>query len=412
MMDDEDDLLEWPDSDSSSKNGEDADGESEEQDAASEEDGPVSRKGKVTEDGVRPRGQMVDSPTRDVIQEGPNPLQDSGESVSRRGEPKTDFDGVQQTDAETLRSQHFGPSPTKKRDDGLDPTEDGWSGPDTNLKFDAPETNLELLQQVDEFLDGIDEDLPTARERARAGDHYKVSDRFGQETTTQSKLSFDYVRNDGIIVHGDDYYGLQKVKPTRWESKDYEGQMDILRAYVAFLKALQWEIAIPCYPKAFEFEKYLQNIHEAGVEAAAQGAHPILDFGRRYHILWTDKEIDPDKIKKKEFYIVVRVDKERVSRGLRGLRGESFFSLIAGRILDRFKDIDEDELEEACLEAIKQRQQTMKAELTKTGVEVEQITDRQKSMEMLYHYYNHVEPVLDKFEDGTITQADFSKVGE
>jgi hypothetical protein len=320
-------------------------------------------------------------------------------------EPQERLDESAQStvDAKTLREEHM-----KRVNEEASPVKEPDWLEEAQRVYDPPETDLELLRMVDAFIDEIDEDLQTAKERARAGEHYRVSDIFGNETTTQSKLSFDYVKNNGIIVDDDTYYGLQRIKPTRWRSKDTAGKKNIMGAYVAFLKSLQWGIAVPCYPKPFDFTRYLEQIHEAGTKAVAEGAHPVLDIGRRNHIAWADREIDPEKIKRKEFYVICSVNTKMMKKAMAGRGEQTLMGLGLEWLADVFSDDENEDLEASCVEEIRQRQQTMKHELAKTGVEIEKVTDRQESMELLYYYYNHVAPVLDKFEHGTMSKADFS----
>jgi hypothetical protein len=54
----------------------------------------------------------------------------------------------------------------------------------------------------------------------------------------------------------------------------------------------------------------------------------------------------------------------------------------------------------------------MSKELSRTGVQVDEVTDRQTAMEMLYHYYNHVEPVLDEFDSETVPDTGLTGVGQ
>lgn len=392
-MDKNEDSISWDDLELSE--------DQEQKSQGSEED---TSEGQINEQGIteEPDESSFGEPTQDPIVEGGSKFNGTEESTERppQYDPETDFEDTVDSETQRFSDEFF-----EETDADESVIGSSWEE-ETERIYNEPETDLELLQMVDDFLDEIDEDLQIAKERELAGDNYKVSDRFGGETTTQSQLNFDYVRDDGIIVDGDDYIGLQRVIPVRWQSKDEEQKQNIMRAYVGFLKALQWGIAVPCYPKEFNFEKYLGKIYEAGTEASAQGAHPILDYGRRYHILWASQKIDPEKIKRKEFYIVTRIDSSVIRNALAGRGDGSFIKLALNRITGLFGSSDVD-VEQACIDEIKQRQQTMKTELTNTGVEVRRVTDRQTSMELLYHYYNHVEPVLDKFEHDKMTEADF-----
>jgi hypothetical protein len=273
-------------------------------------------------------------------------------------------------------------------------------------KYTPPETDLELLRQADDFLDKIEADLPTAKERERAGDHYQVSDWLGNDTTTQDKLGFDYVRNDGIIVDGDDYIALCHVTPVRWSSKDTDGKMSIMAAYVSFLRSLQWGIAVPCYPTSFDLSGYIETIYTEGARRAAEGTHPILDYARRFHMRWISDMIDEDSVKKKEYYIVTRVNRDRVASTL-NLPLQAKLRKV-GRAVGLGGDGD-DKTKQECINELNQRRSIMKTRLSRTGVEVERVTERQQTMELLYHYYNHVEPVLDEFDSSTFIQADLAQ---
>lgn len=280
-----------------------------------------------------------------------------------------------------------------------------WSAERTRT-YEQPETDLELLRQVDEFLDRIDTDLETAKERARAGDHYQVSNRVGDDITTQSKLGFDYVRDDGIVVDGDSYIALSTVKPTRWLSKSEEEQTNTMAAYASFLQALQWGIAVPCYPAAFDFSTYLDAIYEEGAKRAAEGTNPLLDYARRFHIKFTSQEIDPEEVKKKEYYIVCRVDANRVRAAM---DSGGVFSTAWNWTKRKLGLIEaEQRTEEACVTELRSRQSQMHRRIAGTGVEADTITERREAMELLYHYYNHVKPVLDSFDMATYTKRDES----
>lgn len=366
----------------------------------------------VQTDSSKGKGQ-VGNLREDPIEKGIPPEERYSEENDDGGKKprKTSLDDVPQPQVQTVQQQAF-----RKAVGGLDgdtskviDSDSGWDRL-AKLKYEQPESELEQLRILEDFLDEIDEELPIAKERERAGEYYQVTDRLNNEITTQSKLCFDYVENNGIIVDGDTYYGLQKVDPIRWESKDEEHKMNVISSYVTFLKALQWGIAIPCYPKAFDFTKYIWNIYETGAHEETQGVHPIVDFGRRKHISWTSDEIDPDKVRKKEFYVVTRVDKSVINRVLSGRGNVSVFGTIASWLKNLSSSKGEDEVEDACIDEVRDRQQAMKTELSRTGVEVKTITERQEAMELLYFYYNHVEPVLDKFEGGTVPETDFSEV--
>ena len=118
---------------------------------------------------------------------------------------------------------------------------------DRDLETDAerPESDLDVLRAMDAALADIDTDLPTARDEARARDQFHLEDKLNKKTTTQAQLGFDYVRDDGIAVDGDDYIGLVKVKPRNWLTLNYEQRRQVMSDYISFLMALDWSIAIP-----------------------------------------------------------------------------------------------------------------------------------------------------------------------
>jgi hypothetical protein len=358
------------------------------------------------------RKEQVGNLREDPIQNGGSTQRTQQESNGVR-DPVNDIDSNIRPDGETIQERGLRQAVIKQKQEEGILSEDPTPTELAHIKYEEPETDLERLKLIDNYLDALDEDLPLAKERERAGDYYQVVDKFRQDITTQDKLCFDYVQDDGIIVHGDTYYGLQKVDPVRWTSKDDEQKMNIVKAYIAFLKSLQWSIAIPTYPKEFDFSKYLWNIYEAGAKEERNGVHPIIDYGRRNHILWTNEKIDPDKVKKKEFYLVVPVEEETMEDTLAGRKGGSLFSAAIGGVMGLFGSDEEDvDLERACLTEIRDRQDQMRKELTRTGVQVDRVDSRKEAMSILYYYYNHMEPVLDELNDGTTPETDFSNLTE
>ena len=279
----------------------------------------------------------------------------------------------------------------------------------------TPESDLEVLRALDKFLDDIDTDLPTARERSRARDHFDLKDRLGGSTTTQETLSFDYVREDGIAVDGDSYIGLLKVHPQNWLSLSEQARHDTMSAYMSFLMALEFSVAVPCYPKTFDLTGHLERFYTASSRTTARDETPILQYGRKFYIQWASDRIRDADLKHRDFYIVTRVDADQVHKNLdtgsvlSQLGDLPLIGAACSRVLayTPFGNSHEDARTELCIREVRQRQRRIINKLGRTEVSIDQITDRQETMEILYHYYNHVDPQFEKFNQATKTEGEY-----
>jgi len=272
--------------------------------------------------------------------------------------------------------------------------------------YEPADTHIETLQRIDEFLDDIEEDLPTARERVRASEHFKLHDRLGQDTRAQDKLGFDYVRDDGIAVDGDNYIGIVTVSPRDWQMLSPEQKVGISQQYMSFLKTLKHPIAIPAYPREFDLTKHLELVYETSVRQSADDRHPLLDYGRKYYQVWLDATLDTENIRKRDYYIVFQVKKGHIAGGISNSRLVSRLPVI-GSMYDAFieyftnRKTDDEVQEEVCIKEVDKRQDRIIGAISSTGVTAEKVNERDEAMEILYHYYNNVEPKLQEFNHGT-----------
>ncbi|TYL37261.1 hypothetical protein CV102_18315 [Natronococcus pandeyae] len=284
----------------------------------------------------------------------------------------------------------------------------------TNAYASPPESDLEVLRALDKFLDDINTDLPTARERARARDHFDLENRLGESTTTQDTLGFDYVREDGIAVDGDSYIGLLKVHPQNWLSLSDQAKRDTMSAYMSFLMSLKFSVAVPCYPKTFDLTGHLERFYTAGASMTARGQTPILQYGRKFYIQWASTNIEDADLKQRDFYIVTRVEADQVNKNLETgsvlsqLGDLPLVGTLCSRVLEQtpFGDSHENARTELCIREVRQRQRRITNKLGRTDVSIDQVTDHQETMEILYHYYNHVDPQFEKFSHATKTEGE------
>ena len=296
------------------------------------------------------------------------------------------------------------------------------NGPAESINQDAeadttqslPESDLEVLQALDHFLDDIDADLPTARERARARDQFGLEDKLGRNTTTQETLGFDYVRDDGIAVDDNSYIGLLKVHAQNWLSLSESQRQETMSAYMSFLMALESSVAVPCYPKTFDLTGHLEQFYTAGASMATRGQTPILQYGRKFYIQWASNQIEDADLKQRDFYIVTRVEADQVHKdldtgsALSQLRTIPFIGDVCSRAATQLPwfETHEEARTELCIREVKHRQRRIINKLGRTDVSIDRVTDRQETMEILYHYYNHVDPEFEKFDHATKTEAE------
>jgi hypothetical protein len=255
-------------------------------------------------------------------------------------------------------------------------------------------------------LDEIDEDLPTARERVRASEHFKLYDKVQRDTRAQGKLGFDYVRDDGIAVDGDDYIGIVKVEPRDWSTLSDQEKRDITAQYMNFLLSLNHAVAIPSYPKEFDLTHHLEKVYETGVRQATEERNPLFDYGRKHYQVWLDGKLDTENIRQRDFYIVFKVNRAQIAGGITNdvlVNRLPFIGSLYDVAIKYLSDrkTEQEVQEEVCIKETRKRQDRIVRTVNGTGVDPEAVTDRQEAMEILYHYYNHVEPKLQEFNHAT-----------
>jgi hypothetical protein len=277
---------------------------------------------------------------------------------------------------------------------------------------DPPDSDLELLRELDAFLEDIDRDAPTVRARSTPEDHYEQMGRLGRDSRTQAQVGIDHVRDDGIAVDGDSYIGLLKITPRNWLSLDSADREQVMSAYMSFLMSLRSPVIITCYPHEFDLSEHLQQFAAVGQSPDSQDDSPILQYGRKYYIDWASRRVDEQNIKRRAFYIVTRVEATHVHESLDSGSVLSRLPVI-GTGLDSLRAAipglgasNEQAREELCIREVRTRQKRLAGNLGRTGIGLEIVRDRQTTMEVLYHYYNHVEPLVDGFDHATYSKAD------
>lgn len=302
------------------------------------------------------------------------------------------------------------PSPPDELQDGSGAASPG-SCADGAHPQDA-DADVELLRELDDFLADIDREFPASRERATPEDHYRRHDRLGGDTRAQSTVGVDHVREDGIAVDGDSYVGLLEVTPRNWLSLDEQERETVMASYMSFLLSLKWPIAIVCYPREFDLGDHLEQFYEAGTRPGVRDESPLLQYGRKYYVDWADRRVDGQNIKRRAFYIVVRVDADHVHADLDSgsvlsrlpLVG-SGLSWLRGALPGGGSEAEERAREELCVREVRKRQKALASNLGRTGVGLDVVRDRQETMTVLYHYYNHVDPLFETFDHATTTGA-------
>lgn len=281
---------------------------------------------------------------------------------------------------------------------------------DTDSNDEPPESDLELMRELDEYLADIDREAPTVRARSPPEAHYQQAGRLGRDTRTQAQIGVEYVRDDGIAVDEDAYIGLLEVTPRNWLSLDEEKRETVMSAYMSFLMRLRSPIVITCYPHEFDLGEHLQQFADVGQSPDTQGESPILQYGRKYYVDWASRRVDEQHIKHRAFYIVTRVEASHVHESLDSGSALSRLPII-GRALDGVRSAlgssDNEDLarEQQCVREVRARQQRLAEDLGRTGVGLELVRDRQETMEILYHYYNHIDPLFDQFDHATRTES-------
>ena len=187
-----------------------------------------------------------------------------------------------------------------------------------------------------------------------------------------------------------------------------------MSAYMSFLMALESSVAVPCYPKTFDLTGHLEQFYTAGASMATRGQTPILQYGRKFYIQWASNQIEDADLKQRDFYIVTRVEADQVHKDLdtgsafSQLRTIPFIGDVCSRAATQLPwfETHEEARTELCIREVKHRQRRIINKLGRTDVSIDRVTDRQETMEIHYHYYNHVDPEFEKFDHATKTEAE------
>jgi hypothetical protein len=175
---------------------------------------------------------------------------------------------------------------------------------------------------------------------------------------------------------------------------------------MTFLKTLSHSIAIPAYPREFDLTRHLELVYETGVKQATRERNPLFDYGRRHYQVWLDTVLDTENITKRDYYIVFRVKKSHIAGGITNNPLISRIPVV-GTTYDKAiqylssRKSDDEVQEEVCIKEVEKRRDKLMRTVGNTGVTTEPVTDRDDAMEILYHYYNHVEPKIQEFNHAT-----------
>ncbi|WP_209309600.1 hypothetical protein [Haloarcula amylovorans] len=205
-----------------------------------------------------------------------------------------------------------------------------------------------------------------------------------------------------------------KVHPQNWLSLSDEAKRETMSAYMSFLMSLESSVAVPCYPKTFDLTGHLERFYTVGADTTAQSQSPILQYGRKFYIEWASTNIEDEDLKQRDFYIVTRVEADQVHKDLETGSVLSQLSTlpVIGTVCSRLAkkapigESHEAAQTELCVREVQQRQRRITNNLGRTDVSLKRVTERQETMEILYHYYNHVDPQFEKFDHATKTEGE------
>jgi len=234
-----------------------------------------------------------------------------------------------------------------------------------------------------------------------------------EETTTQSQIAFEYVREDGIVVTDTDsngnptsYVGLVNITPTSWIALDDEGRQDTIQSFAGVLRGISYPFQLLALPREFDLTEHLDAVHNAGFET--EGSARALDIARSSYLDWLSQTIGTQRIKVRDYYAAVRVEADHVRDASYGHASDA----VAGSILERvvtsittagssirnqMNDTDPGVIERQCLQEVRSRQQELADALPRTGVQTEVMEDRDDVLDVFYRYYNHAESPLDTY---------------
>lgn len=239
-----------------------------------------------------------------------------------------------------------------------------------------------------------------------------------ESVLTQDTLAFDYVRDDGVIVIDNDgdisYVGLVEVTPTSWLALADEARQATVHSFASVLLGVTYPIQILALPREFNIDDHTDRILTAA--QMDQDAPAVLKIGRIQYLDWLRETVGDSRIKVRDFFIAVRVDRTHVRAAIRTKTADtSRLRRMLGRIArigthvgGRLRNVtgesaDTDVIEARCLTEVQTRQSELAASLSQTAVAAEPMRERHTVMDILYRYYNNAESPLDEYSPAGYT---------
>lgn len=280
---------------------------------------------------------------------------------------------------------------------------------DADLQSILADESVEPAEATDVFADvlgGSESDRPGAHARDRPADAFETYHRLTRDNRrVQSRLPFDFVRDDGIIVAGNDYIGLIDVTPRPWFILDDDERTSVFEAYANFVLAIKYPAQELMVPREFDISRHAENVEAADQNAPAEESR-VLHHGRRQYTQFTYDTIDTRDVKDPNFYIAVRVDGDHLNpdtghSGRFGFVKDALESL--GSTLGLTSETTPTSPSEAVAE-VGERIAEIDDTITRVGVTSEPVTSRDEAMEILYYQYNHTSPPFDEFSHQTYSE--------
>jgi hypothetical protein len=330
-------------------------------------------------------------------------------------------DLIQQQAKEEASTEEQGPfsdqeptaqSPTAKPkedkdtpDDGPEKAEPSRTNPASDdEEQDQPSRDVEsskrdLEHPVTSSLAAFSREVQTEA-RPSPEDLYDTFERLTKESrNSQDKIGVDRIRDDGILVRDDEFIGIAKIDPRNWFVLNEGEKEAVFTAYVQHLLALTFPVQEVVISRDFDLSEHQEKLTKADIRD--RRASPILRHSRQKEAFFEMNAIEERNIKRNEYYIVVSVTKDHIadesgeSQNNRLPRVSKALRFFADRVntgRDKTEISDEE-----CVKEVNARFRHVEDTLSKTGVNVDPIDNRDDAMDLVYRVLNGVESPFDEY---------------
>ena len=253
-------------------------------------------------------------------------------------------------------------------------------------------------KEYESYMESTDEENTRSKEESADETPFdRLRNTLVGSPNTADHLDFEYIRDDGVIVHQDGYAKMIHITPRPWIILDADQREAVLDKWQDVLMGTKFPFQIHQLPVPYDASAYVDTLEEKEMTRSPD-EHPLLSHGRIRHTKWVEGVVQKANIRDRQHFITVSVQRSALRDNQRSMSILEKLMSPVEALLGR-KEIAEEEL----VEEVNSRAKSMAEALPPTGLDPEIMTDGTEVKRVLYYYYQGAEPEHD-LEHGWLSQ--------